>query len=114
MTNVRRAIYVYGTRGYGKSHMLAALACLLVRQGERVVYLPDCFAMLHDPLEYLQLALLFTIRNVSSREQICRCETVEALAIFFASITKLAGCASCRSTKCPGPRTAQAGRQGQI
>ena len=32
-----RAIYVYGTQGYGKSYMLAALACLLARQGERVV-----------------------------------------------------------------------------
>jgi hypothetical protein len=78
----RRAIYVYGTRGYGKSHMLAALACLLIRQGERVVYLPDCFAMLPDPLKYLQVALLFAIRDASSREQIDRCETLDALASF--------------------------------
>jgi energy-coupling factor transporter ATP-binding protein EcfA2 len=78
----RRAIYVYGTRGYGKSHMLAALACLLIRQGERVIYLPDCFAMLRDPLEYLRVAVLFAIRDASSREQIYGCETVDALASF--------------------------------
>lgn len=77
-----RAIYVYGTRGYGKSYILAALACLLVRQGERVVYLPDCFAMLRDPLEYLRVALLFAIRDASSREQIHNCKTVNDLASF--------------------------------
>lgn len=78
----RRAIYVYGTRGYGKSHMLAALACLLARQGEQVVYLPDCFAMLRNPLKYLQVALSFAIRDAPSRDQIYRCETVDALALF--------------------------------
>jgi hypothetical protein len=58
-----------------------ATASLLVRQGKQVVYLPDCFAMLCDPLEY-QFALLFTIRDASFREQIYRCETVDALAFF--------------------------------
>ena len=82
-----RAIYVYGTQGYGKSYMLAALACLLVRQGERVVYPPDCFAMLSDPLRYLQVALLFAIRDASSHEQICSCETVDDLASFCAHYT---------------------------
>ena len=44
----RRAIYVYGTRGYGKSRIVAALACLLVRNNQRVVYIPDCRAMLSN------------------------------------------------------------------
>lgn len=78
----RQAIYVYGTPGYGKSHMLAALACLLVRQGEQVVYLPDCFAMLRDPLQYLQVALLFAIQDASSRQQIHSSKTVNDLASF--------------------------------
>jgi hypothetical protein len=62
-TRRRRAIYVYGSMGYGKSHLLAALACLLVRLGEHVVYLPDCRAMLQDPLEYLQTAFLLAFQN---------------------------------------------------
>ena len=45
-----RRIYVYGSMGYGKSHMLAALACLLVKQNERVIYFPDCRSMLESPL----------------------------------------------------------------
>jgi hypothetical protein len=57
-TRYRQAISdVYGTDGYGKFHILAALACLLVRQKETVVYLPDCRAMLREPLEYLRNAL---------------------------------------------------------
>ena len=59
----RQAIYVYGGKGLGKSYILAALACLLVRQGARVVYLPDCRAMLLDPLIYLQTALIFAFLN---------------------------------------------------
>jgi hypothetical protein len=81
----RQAIYVYGTRGYGKSHILAALACLLVRKKERIVYLPDCRAMLQEPLEYLRNALLFTFADSSSidyRERIYECEDIEALAAF--------------------------------
>jgi hypothetical protein len=59
---------VYGTDGYGKFHILAALACLLVRQKETVVYLPDCRAMLREPLEYLRNALLFAFADSSSSD----------------------------------------------
>jgi DNA replication protein DnaC len=50
----RQAVYVYGGKGYGKSYILAALACLLVRTGTRVVYIPDCRAWLLNPLSYLR------------------------------------------------------------
>src|SRR5258705_9920619 len=53
----RQAIYLFGGKGLGKSHILAALACLLVRKGTQVVYLPDCRAWLFDPLSYLRNAL---------------------------------------------------------
>ena len=84
-TRHRQAIYVYGTRGYGKSHILAALACLLVRRKERVIYLPDCRAMLREPLRYLRHALVFAFGDSSSsnyRERIYECEDIEALADF--------------------------------
>jgi hypothetical protein len=35
------ALWVYGTKGYGKPHLLAALVCYLTAQEERVVYIPD-------------------------------------------------------------------------
>ena len=84
----RQAIYVYGTSGYGKSHILAALACLLVRTKERVVYLPDCRAMLQEPLGYLRNALLFAFADSSSsdyREHIYQCEDIKALVDFCMS-----------------------------
>jgi hypothetical protein len=53
-----RKLYLYGTIGYGKSYMLAALACLLIKEGKRVVFLPDCRALLEDHGRYLTSALL--------------------------------------------------------
>jgi hypothetical protein len=84
-TRRRQTIYVYGTRGYGKSHILVALACLFVRKKEPVVYLSDCRAMLQHPLNYLPNALLFAFADSSSsgyREWMSECGDIEALAIF--------------------------------
>jgi len=79
----RQAIYVYGGKGLGKSYIFAALACLLVRQGARVVYLPDCRAMLLDDLVYLKTALIFAFLDSAAHlEDIQRCEDVESLAEF--------------------------------
>lgn len=68
------------------SHILAALACLLVRRGTQVVYLPDCRAWLFDPLRYLQNALVFAFVNSkrSFREEVLDCENLESLANFCA------------------------------
>ncbi|KIM82083.1 hypothetical protein PILCRDRAFT_484362 [Piloderma croceum F 1598] len=80
----RRAIYIYGTGGYGRSHILAALACLLVRNHQRVVYIPDCRAMLSRPLVYLRNAFLFAFADPQSeyRKGIWECQHVEALGDF--------------------------------
>ncbi|KAA8898507.1 hypothetical protein FN846DRAFT_910036 [Sphaerosporella brunnea] len=69
-----------GSLGYGKSHILAALACLLLRQGKLVVYLPDCRTMAQDYVKYLKTALMFTfalhpnvlplIREVHTKEEL--------------------------------------------
>ena len=53
------ALWVYGTRGYGKSHLLATFVCYLASQGKRVVYIPDCRECAKDSVEYFQIAMLF-------------------------------------------------------
>jgi hypothetical protein len=55
--------------GYGKSHILAALTCLLYRQGKRVLFVPDCRAMLANPLIYIRYALLCTFAIPSLKEE---------------------------------------------
>lgn len=55
----RHNLYLYGTSGTGKSHLLAALVCHLVRDKKRVVYIPDCLHLLEDAREYFRSALLF-------------------------------------------------------
>jgi len=51
------SIYLYGTSGSGKSHILAALVCQLIREGKRIVYVPDCAAMLQDSTSVFREAL---------------------------------------------------------
>jgi hypothetical protein len=50
-------IYLYGSAGSGKSHVLAALVCRLIRDGKRVVYIPDCNDLLKDFVKVIRLAL---------------------------------------------------------
>lgn len=59
-------LLLHGNMGYGKSHMLAALACLLFRLGKRPVYLPDCRQMLANSLSYIQSAMLCSFADPSS------------------------------------------------
>lgn len=63
-----RKIYLSGTSGYGKSYLLAALACLLIKEDKRVVYLPDCRAMLEDFGGYLTSSLLLCFANSGARQ----------------------------------------------
>jgi hypothetical protein len=63
----RRAMYIYGSMGYGKSHILAALVCLLIRSGERVVYVPDCAEAIKDSFEYMRTAFLLAFCDSPSR-----------------------------------------------
>lgn len=57
-TPYMRGLFLRGTVGYGKSHMLAALVLLLIMEGEGVVYLPDCRAMLGSLVPYVKAAIL--------------------------------------------------------
>lgn len=90
----RQSLYLYGSKGYGKSHILLALACLLVRYGHHVVYLPDCRAMLRAPVPYLRKALLFAFADRASSMYCARirhCETFEALAKVCAQYRQAVG-----------------------
>jgi len=46
-----------GSLGSGKSHILAALVCLLAKEDKRVVYLPDARVLATDIVEYTKEAL---------------------------------------------------------
>ena len=78
------ALWVYGTRGYGKSHLLAALVCYLVAQKERVVYIPDCWSCVKDPVEYVQVAMLFAwADDPTIQDKIITLNTREMIYRFF-------------------------------
>lgn len=59
-----RRLYLHGTLGSGKSHMIAALAATLRRESPKmlVCYIPDCYELLmaHPPAEYIIRALYST------------------------------------------------------
>ena len=77
-------LFLYGTAGYGKSHMLAALACLLISQGKGVVYLPDCRAMLQCFVRYIKEALLLTFGDSPKRQkQVEKLETEKDIEAFL-------------------------------
>jgi hypothetical protein len=84
----RSALWVYGTKGYGKSHLLAALACYLTAQGERVVYIPDCRECLKDPVPYVRAAMLFAwADNKAMQDKIITLDTRKKIQHFFEHYT---------------------------
>jgi hypothetical protein len=81
-------VWLHGTQGYGKSHLLAALVCYLAAQDERVVYIPDCRAMVKEPVEYLQSAMLFAwADDITTQKEIITLKTKEEIRDFFESET---------------------------
>jgi hypothetical protein len=64
-------VWLYGTQGYGKSHLLAVLACYLAAQDERVVYIPDCREWLRNPIGGIKKAMLFVWADeITAQEEI--------------------------------------------
>ncbi|KAI5783170.1 hypothetical protein DFH27DRAFT_276400 [Peziza echinospora] len=55
--------FLCGPLGIGKSHLIAALPCLLIRSGKKVAFLPDCRALVKAPLHCLLFALQFTFHG---------------------------------------------------
>jgi Cdc6-like AAA superfamily ATPase len=80
----RSALWVYGTRGYGKSHILAALVYYLSDTEKRIVYIPDCRACVPNAIPYLQAAMLFAwADDENKKEEIMRLKTWEKIYDFF-------------------------------
>src|SRR4051794_15068421 len=76
-------LWLYGTIGYGKSHLLAAVACYLIAAGDRVIYIPDCRQCTKKPVEYFRTAMLLSWADNSKRqEEIMGLETMEAIEKF--------------------------------
>lgn len=78
-----RRLFLHGTLGAGKSHLLAALTCVLRKEGVRVVYLPDCRALLDNPFRYLRHALrLAFFEQQEIQAFFLACEKIEQLVEF--------------------------------
>jgi hypothetical protein len=83
------AFWVYGTQGYGKSHLLAALVCCLSAAEKRVVYIPDCRECLKSPIDYIQDAMLFAWANDSDMQRkVIKLDTREKISDFFKGLPK--------------------------
>jgi hypothetical protein len=87
-------LFVYGTVGYGKSHILSAIACFLFRTGRRVVFLPDCRQLAVDPVKYVKYALFLTysddetkINEINGYKDFCQiidfCESLDEKLYFI-------------------------------
>jgi len=75
---------LYGTQGYGKSHLLAALVCYLAAQGERVVYIPDCRTWLQDPVGCVRAGMLFAwADDITTQKEIMTLNTEDEIETFF-------------------------------
>ena len=80
----RSSLWVYGTRGYGKSHLLAALVYCLSATEKRIVYIPDCRGCLIDPITYIRAAMLFAwADDESKKEEIMTLKTWAEIYEFF-------------------------------
>jgi hypothetical protein len=85
-TTYWRGYLFYGTIGYGKSHLLAALVCYLIAAGKRVVYIPDCGACAWDPVAYFRAAMLLAWGAPDDsviRESIMALNAMDAISEFF-------------------------------
>jgi len=77
-------LWLYGTQGYGKSHLLAALVCYLAAQDERVVYIPDCREWLRDPVECIRVAMLFAwADDITTQKEIMTLNTEDEIETFI-------------------------------
>lgn len=73
-------IQLYGTKGYGRSYIIAATVFLFLAEGKRVVYIPDCHKLLDNPVCELQRALYLTFYDKPwTRAKISTLKDLEAL-----------------------------------
>ena len=80
MSKTKR-VNIYGTKGYGKSHIIAAIVAQMMKDNKNpVVFLPHAGDLAATPMTYLQgaLALAFA-RDAKLLDQIARCDSVDQL-----------------------------------
>jgi len=77
------AIYLYGSSGSGKSHILAALAFKLAREGKRILYFPDCSTLVKEFELCLRGALSFAFYDSDLLEEILSARNEEELVRFW-------------------------------
>jgi hypothetical protein len=77
------SLWVYGTSGYGKSHLLAALVCYLAALGKPVIYIPSPRSCMGDPIRYLQTAMLFAWTDKARQDEIITLDTDEKIKTFL-------------------------------
>ncbi|KAF8173851.1 hypothetical protein K438DRAFT_1850138 [Mycena galopus ATCC 62051] len=73
------AAFLEGPIGVGKSHLLAALALYLRRQGKLVVYIPHCGALVNSPVEYMAAALLCAFHGAKHQPQRAEIRTLRSM-----------------------------------
>jgi len=77
-------LWVHGTEGYGKSHLLAALVCYLAALDKRVIYIPDCREWLDDdPVGYVRTAMLFAWPDKATQNEILALNTKRKIEWFL-------------------------------
>ncbi|KIX10030.1 uncharacterized protein Z518_01111 [Rhinocladiella mackenziei CBS 650.93] len=83
-SRVYQRIWLYGNRGFGKSHLLAALVCYFAAQDERVVYLPNCWTLLQNHVDDVKTAMLFAwADDFATQKKIMALDTEDEIQEFF-------------------------------
>jgi energy-coupling factor transporter ATP-binding protein EcfA2 len=75
-------IYLHGSSGSGKSHILAAFACLLVRKGQRVIYIPNAQDLIYGFFTEMRTAFCFAFYNKTEFDEIASFTQVDELIRF--------------------------------
>jgi len=76
-------LWLYGTQGYGKSHLLAALVCYLTARGEPVVFIPDCRTCRDEPETCFKRAMLFAWTDDATQQEILALNTMAEITRFL-------------------------------
>ena len=77
-----KTINIYGTKGYGKSHIIAAVVVKLMQESSRrIVFLPHARDLARAPASYLKEALLLAFaRDEEKLKEVAVLKTVQELS----------------------------------
>jgi hypothetical protein len=82
-------LWLYGTKGFGKSHLLAALTCYLLSLKRRVIFIPDASETIRDWVATVRKALLFAWANSKKViDQIMKLDNPQAIIDFIGANTE--------------------------